>query len=137
MTFKTPSLPAGRIHYAIPGHQPELAASENNADVESSAFQSPSPLLGAYELVTWREVLALDSTTPDASMCAPPPRFTSPGVRDASAERQQWRRLLSAIHNSGEMASMPLAVGRMLVLLEQYQQSEVALLANGLSDGGL
>jgi hypothetical protein len=35
------------------------------------------------------------------------------------------------------MASMPLAVGRMLVLLERYQQSEVALLANGLSDGGL
>jgi hypothetical protein len=137
MTFKAPALPEGRIHYTLPGHQPVLAPSEDGTDVERSAFQSASPLLGSHQSVTWREVLAVDSTTPDASMCAPPPKFTSPGVRDASAERQQWRRLLNAMHNSGEMASMPLAVGRMLVLLEQYQQSEVALLAHGLSEGGL
>jgi len=137
MTFKAAALPAGTIHYTVPGYQPELTPSEEDTYSEGYAFRNDFLLpTSTLQLVTWRQVLTLDGTAPDPSQCAPPPH-APPHIRASAAERQQWRRILNRWRDPEKLAAMPSAVGQMFRLLDEYQQNEVTLFGYGFSQEGL
>ena len=137
MTFKTAALPAQSFQYTLPGFQPDLTPIEDESDFRTWPIDDGNPLPGPSNLVTWREVLGLDHTPRDPSTCPPPPQTFSLPIRDAMAERQQWRRILSARNDPKVLETIPRAVAQMLALLADYQQREVALLAYGLSESSL
>ena len=137
MTIKTAALPAQSFQYTLPGFQPDLTPIEDESDLRPWPFEDGNPLSGPRNLVTWRQVLGLDHTPLDPSTCAPHPQASSLPIRDATAERQQWRRVLSARNDPEVLETMPRAVAQMLALLADYQHQEVRLLASGLAEGGL
>ena len=137
MTFKTPALPAQSFQYTLPAFQPDLKLIEEPSDFRTWPTEEGNPPLGPRNLVTWRQVLGLDHTPLDPFTCVPPPQAASLSIRDAMAERQQWRRILSARNDPPVLETMPRAVAQMLALLADYQQREVTLLACGVSVSGL
>jgi hypothetical protein len=137
MTFETIALPAKSFHYTLPGFQPDLTPIEEESDLRTWPFEDGNPLSKLRNLITWRQVVGLDHTPLDPSTCAPPLQPPSLPIRDAMAERQQWRRILGALKSPDVLETMPRAVAQMLALLADYQQQEVTLLAYGLSEGGL
>ena len=107
MTLKTTPLPAQSFQYTLPGFQPDLTPIEEESDFRTWPFEDGNPLSGPCNLVTWRQVLGLDHTPLDPSTCAPPPQASSLPIRDATAERQQWRRILSARNDPEVLKTLP------------------------------
>jgi hypothetical protein len=81
--------------------------------------------------MTLNSVLALDRTIPDPELLAPP-QPSSARPQDPAVERQLWRDILTRHNQPADLAQLP-AVRQMLTLLQEYQQTESMLLANGLS----
>jgi hypothetical protein len=121
-----------KVHYTLPGYQPEIEPAEENAEFTGSFFGNHLPAFDDKHPVTWQEVLGLDRVPPDSSSLAPPPRPPSQ-IRDPSGERRLWRRMLDRVNDPATLAGFPQAVRQMLALLDEYQQREAALLAHGVS----
>lgn len=121
-----------KIHYTLPGYQPELKLSTETSGPLSSRFRTALPAVNGQASASLRQALALDRTAPDPTLLAPPPQSSSQR-RDPAAERQLWRSILTRHSQPGEIAQAAPAVRKMLTLLDGYQQTEAMLLANGLS----
>jgi len=82
--------------------------------------------------MTLSSVLALDRTVPDPALLARPQQSSSQ-PQDPAVGRQMWRSILTRHNQPADIAQMAPAVRQMLALLQDYQQTESMLLANGLS----
>ena len=121
-----------KVQYALPGYQPELISAAEASESLPARFRSALPSLNGQPLTTPNSVLALDRTIPDPELLAPPqPSSSQP--QDPAVERQWWRDILTRHNQPADTAQMQPAVRQMLALLQDYQQTESMLLANGLS----
>jgi len=121
-----------KVQYTLPGYQPEIRSEAGASESVPARFRNAIPRLNGQSWTTLNSVLALDRTVPDPELLAPPqPSSSQP--QDPALERQWWRDILTRHNQPGDTAQTPASVRQMLALLQDYQQTESMLFANGLS----